>query len=354
MSITDRICNATHRNSELLLILTETQHANRDLDKQKARVARFDEKLSQIHHRIGQLDEKRASDLKRHKSYRDSVVKKFAYRLSGQSDEFAARAQKEQQEYYDVLQHEQQAKEEQDRIIADMVEALEVQQSLEEVVNQRTAAQDELDALYDSIFHGPTPEFPEEDELENKAENALNTYHCAALKAEIDAKFMETLTAARDRSDRALKDIMEALSGGHLASTTVEKKKLDNADIRLKEMRDLVAEAQKISPKVIALPTVDINIKLLDGEAYNNPWGRMALHDRIREWRSGAQVCLSELNAQLETATSIHNEIQENVKHKFKILNACKEALQVCRSEVFAIVASAESITRDGESPPPY
>lgn len=354
MAIASRIRNAAVRNSELLLVLSDTRDAARDLEQQKGLVGRIDGNLSDLCARITKLDEKRELDLKKHKSYRDSVVKKFVYRLSGQSDMFAARAQKEQREYFDILQQEQKVKEEQDRLRAEKDEAVAIQRRLEDVVERRSRAQDELDALYDSIFHGPNPEFPEEDELEKKAEQALNTYHCAAVRLEKDAKLTDILTAARDTAGQALKDTMEALSGGHLASSTIEKKKLGDANIKLKQMQELVAHAQKISAKVIPLPVVNINIKLLDREAYTNPFGRMALHDIIREWRSGIQVCLAELDKQLSAATLVNNEQQQSVKVKAETLIAAREALQSCRSGIFVIVESAEFNKDEGECPPPY
>lgn len=161
MTIVDRVCDAAARNRELLAILFETESAVEALSRQKALVAELDASLSKLREDIQLLDEKRKSDLKRHKSYRDSVVKKLAYRLSGQSDEFSLRKDKEESEYLQALQKERLAKEDENRILLERQGALQVQQSLQDVVQRRNEAQTELEALYDSIFSGPTPEFPE-------------------------------------------------------------------------------------------------------------------------------------------------------------------------------------------------
>ncbi|KAK6088447.1 hypothetical protein SCUP234_00935 [Seiridium cupressi] len=354
MTIANKICDAAPRNSQLLSILLQTQYATIDLDQQRDSVARIEERLLTVRQRIKQLDEKRESGLKKHKSYRDSVVKKFAYRLSGHSDEFAARKDQGEQEYFEVLQQGQQAKEEEDRLLAEKVEALTVRTSLEQVVKRRTEAQNQLDALYDSIFHGPTPEFPEEDELERKAEEALSIYHFEGFKAASNREILETLKAARDQAVLALNEIVEALRGGILASSMTEKKRLETAETALAETYGLVRMAQEMSPTVPTLPVVEIRVKLITGEAYDNPWGRMAVHDRIRDWRTGAQRCVTDLDKQLVIAKSHYDETCKNMTVKSKALNSVKQALQSCRTEIFVIVESAELHAEPDDGLPPY
>ncbi|KAH6660861.1 hypothetical protein BKA67DRAFT_549408 [Truncatella angustata] len=353
-SIASRIYDASPHNHELLSRLAETRFAIRDLDIHETRIAEIDADLLAAKQRVRQLDEKRESDLKRHTSYRDSVVKKLAYRLSGQSREFAFRAQSGQQEYFDVLQQEQQAKEEEDRISARRHEALATRGMLKAAVERHNQAQSELDVLYDSIFHGPNPEFPEEDEFERQAEAALHTYHCAEMKTQTACRLLDKLTTARQKADHALGEIIEALKGGQLSSSTVERKRLETADLELKSMRQLMAEAQAILPTINTLPPVDIRFKLLTSDVYDNPWSTMALHDMMRGWRSGTQACVDEIQKELVKARSRYDEAFENAKARSSVLRTVKDELQSCRSEIFAIVRSATIDGGDSESPPPY
>ncbi|KAF7528210.1 hypothetical protein G7054_g10216 [Neopestalotiopsis clavispora] len=333
MTIVDRVCDAAARNRELLAILFETENAVEALSRQKTLVAELNASLSELREDIQLLDEKRKSDLKRHKSYRDSVVKKLAYRLSGQSDEFSLRKDKEESEYLQALQKERLAKEEENRILLERQGALQVQQSLQDVVQRRNEAQTELEALYDSIFSGPTPEFPEEDELETKAEIALNAYHCAAVKDEYNRKLVKILTEGRRLAAKVVAEIVEALEAGQMASTATVKRRLNNAE----------QACRKMQGQVEGLPTVS-----------DNPWSMMVFRDKIRDWRAEAQLCVDELDKHLGTAKSSGNDSHQSMIAKSRDLTAARAALQSCRTEIFAIVESAEDHARQGESPPPY
>ncbi|ETS75849.1 hypothetical protein PFICI_12793 [Pestalotiopsis fici W106-1] len=351
MTVVDRVCDAAVRNHALLAILSETENAVESLSRQKTRVAELDTSLSKLRQDIQHLDEKRKSDLKRHKSYRDSVVKKLAYRLSGQSDEFSLRKEKEESEYLQALQKERLAKEEESRLLVERQEALQVQQSLQDVVERRKEAQNEIEMLYDSIFSGPTPEFPEEDELESKAAIALNVYHCAAVKDESNRKIVRILTEARQLATKGVADIVAALEGGQMASTASVRRRLGNADQALKKMQSLV---RGLSPAFQTLPAVNIRLQLIDDRVSDNPWSMTVFRDKIRDWRAEAQACVDELDKHLSTARSKSDQSHQSMIAKSQDLVEARTTLQSCRTEIFAIIESAEDHAREGESPPPY
>lgn len=103
MSLETKIQSASARNAELLHILHETDSAVPDLEGQKRYIVDLERQAADAAHRLEQLGSRRKRELKEHESYRDSVMKRFAYKIGGKMEKFEARAAKEEREYFDVL-----------------------------------------------------------------------------------------------------------------------------------------------------------------------------------------------------------------------------------------------------------
>ncbi|KAI0127161.1 hypothetical protein BJ170DRAFT_364333 [Xylariales sp. AK1849] len=353
MSVVDRILEAVPRNEQLLTTLSTTSYAPLALEEHKRYVAALDEKLAILQQDIQSLDQKREKEFRVHKSYRDSVLKRFAYRVSGQTGKFTARAEKEQREYFDALQQEHQAKVAEQRLQDQRFEALDTQSKLETTVARYTQAQSELDALYDGIFKGPTPEFPEEDKLEQGREEALRIYHTSVAALESDQQVANLVTDAKRKAKSALDEVREALSGGHMASSTTERRTLQNADRELNAMQDLVAQARRISPRVASLTPVRIQYKLAGGDAHDNPDGRTAFHDRIRIWRTAIEINLDTLSQQVELAKSRCHESDMELDSKLQALEVVKAELSTTRARIFEDIEALHA-AKATEIPPPY
>jgi septal ring factor EnvC (AmiA/AmiB activator) len=101
-SIRDQLLDAAPRNRQLLDILSQTDHAPSALEQQTRYVQDLNKQLEDVKKRIDQLGHERWKEGKDHKKYRDSVMKRWAYKVSGNKDKFASRAEKEEKEYFDV------------------------------------------------------------------------------------------------------------------------------------------------------------------------------------------------------------------------------------------------------------
>ena len=101
-SIQATIQNAAPRNQELLTILSQTDYAPPSLEHQKAYIADLEKDLKEIASRLATLQRQREKELKEHEKYRDSVMKRFAYKVARKKEKFEARASKEEQDYLEV------------------------------------------------------------------------------------------------------------------------------------------------------------------------------------------------------------------------------------------------------------
>lgn len=60
---------------------------------------------------IRTLETNRDKEFKEHEKYRDSVMKRFAYKIGRKTEKFGAKASKEEREYFDALHEEHKTKE---------------------------------------------------------------------------------------------------------------------------------------------------------------------------------------------------------------------------------------------------
>lgn len=101
-SIADQIRAAAARNAELRGILHDNDHAPAALEQQGKYLSDMQAELKRVNAGLQKLEATRKKELKEHEQYRDSVMKRFAYRVSGKKEKFAAKAEKEEKEYFDV------------------------------------------------------------------------------------------------------------------------------------------------------------------------------------------------------------------------------------------------------------
>ncbi|KAL1302838.1 hypothetical protein AAFC00_003171 [Neodothiora populina] len=233
MSVASQIQQNAAQNSALLNVLAETDHAPPTLQQHKAYITDLENEIRDLDAHIKKLEASRAKELKGHEAYRDSVMKRFAYKVSRRTDKFEAKASKEEREYFDALHDEHIIKETRKDIACRLEEANHAKSNLESVAAQHVKAQQDLDALYDSIFEGPTPEFPDEDQKEQAASNALQTYHNLRTRAEAEGQAVQILGQAQRKMHTAMAAMAEArdysrmdMFGGGTMSDMMERNAL--------------------------------------------------------------------------------------------------------------------------------
>jgi len=101
-TITDQLRSAVPKNKQLLDILFETDHAVLALEQQNRYIVDLDAQIRVAKRNVSDLGHKKWKEGKDHAKYRDSVMKRWAYKVSGNKEKFAAKAEKEEQEYYEV------------------------------------------------------------------------------------------------------------------------------------------------------------------------------------------------------------------------------------------------------------
>lgn len=290
MSIESRIQAAATQNAAILQVLSETDYAPPSLLQHQRYIADLENEHKNLEKQIKTLESNRVKEFKEHKSYSDSVMKRFAYKVSRKTDKFEAKASKEEREYFDALRDEHLAKANQKDLGDQLQEANKTLPQLQIATNRHNQAQRDLDALYDSIFEGPTPGFPEEDDRERAAASALDLYSSARTRAESETQAVQILADTQKKLKLARIALNNArdysrmdMFGGGAAIDMMERNELGNAELLFSQCQTNVARAQRMSPAVQGLPDVNIAHGSIMGDVlFDNIFTDMAFHDKIK------------------------------------------------------------------------
>jgi predicted RNase H-like nuclease (RuvC/YqgF family) len=110
--IQSKIQQAASQNASLLQGLHETDSAPSQLEQQNAYIKDLDRQIAETTKRVTDLKRKTATELKDHEKYRDSHMRRFAHKATGQKEKFAEKASKEEKEYFDAIQAQKIAEDE--------------------------------------------------------------------------------------------------------------------------------------------------------------------------------------------------------------------------------------------------
>ncbi|KAJ4860682.1 hypothetical protein T069G_05670 [Trichoderma breve] len=158
--------DSASRNAELLGELGATAHAPGLFNNNQVKIEHVDKRLADLEPEVEKAIAAANLQLKHHKSYRDSVAKKFVYTVLKKKSAFEDKAMREEKAYHEVLEKRHKAEAKLKDLQADK-EALTVEmKDLQELVGRHGTAHKEIDALYSRIFDGPTAGFADEDEQE--------------------------------------------------------------------------------------------------------------------------------------------------------------------------------------------
>jgi hypothetical protein len=265
----DKIRQAASRNTELLAGLHETDSAPSQLYQQIQYINDLNEQLKVTERQVTRMKDKTKLELKDHKKYNESTFRRFAHRASGRTDRFNEKAAKEEKEYFDAIQAQKSAEDELSYIRTLLSEGETTKAEYERSAARHDEFQRELDALYNSIFAGTTPEFPEEDARE-AACNAANTrLQGLAQTLEKERHVLELVKKTSGRLLEAKRLLMQAhdmstmdLWGGSTFASMAKRNALEQANSCIQQVRMLAQQIQQIEPgrDVRSLGAVDVNV----------------------------------------------------------------------------------------------
>ncbi|KAK1753574.1 hypothetical protein QBC47DRAFT_386762 [Echria macrotheca] len=351
MSLEQRIASAAAQNKALLQTLSETDHGGPALTQQQHLIADLRMSLADSDRRVDYMAKRRLKEFHDHEKYRDSVLRRFAYKATGRGGRFAERAAKEEKEYFAALQVEQQDQAMNREIRAKLADACRVADELKDLAAKHDAAQQELDKLYEGIFGGETPGMPEEDEKERVVAAARAQYLSAREKAEAEAVAVRLLGEAQRKMRGALASMDEALSASRFDmfssgafADVMERNALHRAQNEVMAARMSAMQAQRMSPLVGDMPHVDIEQgHLMSDVFFDNIFTDMAFHEKIKDSEARVAQAARYLDGMAAAAKQRQNEMDGLMRMKETDLQKARAALQKEREKAFEKVSASSA-----------
>lgn len=362
-TIREQIQESASRNASLLAGLHETDSAPSQLSQQVAYVSDLENQIKQTSTHVSNLKKVTASELKDHKKYSESTFRRFAHKASGRKDRFVEKAAKEEREYFDAIQ-EQKTGEDQLAYLQHLKSEAEVAKQTYETQAQRHAQlQSDLDALYDSIFAGPTPGFPDEDEKERSCTSASQTVqhlsqalekerHVLFLLGQTSAKLTE---AARHLDDAHSLSQMDLFGSGTLASMQ-KRNYLERAESSIQQVRMLQTQLAQLTPNtnISDFGPMDIASGSIWGDVvFDNIFSDMDMHDKIKNSERQVEQAGRRVGERVREVEGRERGIRGELDRASARLQQARRELQRAREEAFARVAGVD-VGENAARPPEY
>ncbi|KAM0434059.1 hypothetical protein ACHAPT_004004 [Fusarium lateritium] len=340
-NIRTEIRDASHKNAELLRLLAETDHAGFALSQQQKIVSDLEYQLAQSNKKLQDLDQERLANLQTHRQYRDSHFRKFLIKASGKQEWFADMAGKEEQDYFETLQQAQQAQEQNSKLKGQLSEASNTSGSLQDLVQRHRGVQRQLDELYDDIFSGPTPEFPEEDEKEKESNDALAAYFTTKAKLEAHGKAVELQEQAAQTMMATLQHMNKALMAHRSSGTLMERRALHQAKDDILQIRRSIDQLSKLGSDIATLSTISTEplVRQLNS-ALGDVWARVDIKHICEE----AARCASILDDALSYARVKRASVERELKQKEVEMEEARKRLQQVREGIFERVMNEDVV----------
>jgi hypothetical protein len=341
------------KNKALLQTLSKTDYAPPALEQHKVFLDDLKRALERSKRELAAHDRKVKAEHEDHEKISSSNFRKFLFKATGQGTKFVEKASKEEREYFEALQKFHEEEKVNRNLISRVAEAEKVLEELENVAKLNSDTQRQLDDLYLSVFSGPTPQFPGDDERENKTNAALQSYRVAKIAAEAESQVVQMLTSAATSMRISLRAMDDSLSASRMDifgagswADMMERDALAVAERNVYDAKMMVMQAQRFSPHVGNFPRVNfVQQSFLGDVVFDNIFSDLAMHDKLKEGAMGFQKVSAWVQEQLKQAQGRRDIAIQDLKQRESELNDARKDLQKFRESVFEMVAN--------DQPPP-
>jgi hypothetical protein len=338
-----KIQEAASQNASLLQGLHETDSAPSQLQQQDAYIKDLDHQIATINKRVTDLKRKTATELKDHEKYRDSNIRRFAHKATGRKEKFAEKAAKEEKEYFDAMQAQKSAEDELAYAQHLKSEAHTQRTTYAASADRHTHLQSQLDALYNSIFAGPTPEFPDEDAKENDCTAA--SYHLGNLNQSLSrekhilfllGQTAQKLSEARASLDNAYGMSQYDMFGGGTMASMQKRNYLERAESQIQQVRMLQDQIRHIAPEIPSLGPLQIAMgSIWSDVVFDNIFSDMEMHEKVKASMAQVESAGGACGGIIRQREGELGRIEGEVRQAGERLRSARVELQRAREETF-------------------
>ncbi|KAF1930483.1 uncharacterized protein M421DRAFT_58880 [Didymella exigua CBS 183.55] len=295
-SIQSQVHEAASQHAQLIRGLAETDQALSQLQQQDTYLKDLKAQEASTAKHVEELRRKTDLELKDHKKYSESTFRRFAHKATGRKERFAEKAGKEEREYFDAIMEQKTAEDELAYVRQLKAEAELQRQKFDSESTRHNHLQQQLDHLYNSIFAGQTPGFPEEDCKEEACN--VSSQHVQSLHQELEKErhvlFLLRQTSTKLGEARSFLNDAHGMSqwdmfGGGTMVSMHKRNLLERAESSIQQVRMLQQQLQQVAPHLPSLGQLNIASGSIWGDiVFDNIFSDMEMHDKIKD--SEAQV----------------------------------------------------------------
>ncbi|KAK8055725.1 hypothetical protein PG993_000952 [Apiospora rasikravindrae] len=346
-SLHQAIQDTAVRTSELWIQIAQTDYAPSALEHQTRRVTELSEALDKLTAPIKSLDQDRGTALMSHQRYRDSVVRRLAYRAARKNNKYQAKAASVTAEYYEVLQREHRAKEKKCALERQCEDAVALVEDLEHVASQHREAQAELDRLWERVFSRCTSKYEHQRALQQKVSAAQDIQRQARERCEESSNNVDALVGALGRIAAAFEEVKKALIQGQMSGDGAETRSLQKAQSEVDSAQCLLRQAKCDQESLRAIEDLRIASRSQRGCQWDGPYSKIIWRDRIRVSRRELEICHMVLKRSLDVARTRHEEAELALEMSNEALRTSKESLRMTRAAIYLEIAGNEALSMD-------
>ncbi|KAJ4333397.1 hypothetical protein N0V95_009442 [Ascochyta clinopodiicola] len=342
-SIQSKVHEAASQHAQILQGLSETDQAPSQLHQQDAYLKDLKAQEAHTSKRVEELRKKTGVELKDHKKYSESTFRRIAHKASGRKERFAEKAAKEEREYFDAIQ-EQKTGEDELAYVRQLKAEAEVQrQKFDSDTSRHNQLQQQLDQLYNSIFAGQTPEFPDEDRKEEACNAA--SQHVQSVNQELEherhVQFLlrqtsTKLSEARNHLDDAHGMSQWDMFGGGTMASMQKRSMLERAESSISQVRMLQQQLQQVAPHLPNLGQLNIASGSIWGDVvFDNIFSDMEMHDKIKNSEAQVDKAGHKCGDLVKESEQREQRLLGNVKDANEKLKEARIELQRTREAAF-------------------
>jgi hypothetical protein len=276
--------------------------------------------------------------------------------------------QKEEREFLEAWQREREATERSEELERALKMAQKDKDRLEQEKQRHDQAQTELDAMYNHIFSGPTPDLPGEDQMEDSVNACREWFQQCQMRLGSEKQALDSLAAANHSMARAQNDMREALQystydmfGGGTFTDMMERDSLSRAQNNITQVSWKMSEASRAQPAIRPLSQVNIDQgHFISDVLFDNIFTDMAQHDRIKGSAAQVEQAAALLKQQIVEQQQRFRDASAQLKQASQNLEDARKELQRIRAEAFERLSGDVAMSQSGymhggvEAPPAY
>lgn len=344
-TLSQQLSQAASRNHELLDTLRQTNYAPPAFEQNNAYISDLQQQITKTEANLKRYHTVTEAERKDHLKYKDSVVKRYAYKLGGSKgkEKFETMSAKEEREFLEAWQREREAQDALENLRGAMANADTRKANLGKDKTRCEQAQQDLDQLYASIFSGPTPEVPGEDQVEQEVQHAKGWFDQCQMQSDRDKQAIDALKRAGPPMAYALRHMddsrgssqMDMMGGGALFDM-MERDSLAKGQMQLSNALRHYEEAMRMQPAIPPLNEVNIDQgHLMSDVLFDNIFSDMAQHDRIKSAQAQMMHAADQLKAETAQQEQRARDALDQLKQAQAQLEDARRRLQRIRSEAF-------------------